>query len=110
MMPWVWLAVAGLLEVVWALALKESHSFTRLGPSVLMVAALAGSMLLLAWAMRSIPIGTAYPVWVGIGALGTAVFGMVWYREPATAARMVFIAMLVASIVGLKVTAGAASE
>ena len=105
-MPWVWLAIAGLLEVVWALALKESQGFSRLGPSLLTMAALAGSLVLLAWAVQAIPIGTAYPVWVGIGALGTAVFGLLWYREPATVARMIFIVMLLGSILGLKLTSG----
>lgn len=103
---WVVLAVAGLLEVVWAIALKQSEGFTRLWPSVVTVVALAGSMVLLALAMQRIPVGTAYPVWVGIGALGTAVIGVMHFREPLTAARAVFLVMLVASIIGLKLTSG----
>lgn len=106
-MPWVCLVVAGLLEVGWAIGLKETHGFTRPVPTILTVLALAASMALLAVAMRSIPVGTAYPVWVGIGALGTAVLGMILYREPATAARIGFIVLLVASIVGIKLTGGA---
>ncbi|MBI1291283.1 QacE family quaternary ammonium compound efflux SMR transporter [bacterium] len=105
-MPWFCLIVAGLLEVGWAIGLKESHGFTRLWPSVATVVGLAASMALLGWSARYIPIGTAYPVWVGIGALGTAVLGMVLYREPVTAARMACMVLLVVSIVGLKLTSG----
>jgi quaternary ammonium compound-resistance protein SugE len=103
---WVLLAVAGLLEVVWAIALKESEGFTRLWPGAVTAVALAGSMVLLALAMQRIPVGTAYPVWVGIGALGTAVVGVLRFGEPLTAARGVFLVMLVASIIGLKLTSG----
>jgi len=109
-MAWLWLIIAGLLEVGWAIGLKETHGFTRLWPSVLTGIALAGSMVLLAWAAREIPIGTAYPIWVGIGALGTAVLGIILYGEPASAARVVFIALLVGSIIGLKVTSGTTSS
>jgi quaternary ammonium compound-resistance protein SugE len=106
-MAWLWLIIAGLLEVGWAIGLKETQGFTRLVPSILTAIALAASMFLLALAAREIPIGTAYPIWVGIGALGTAVLGMYLYGEPASAARIVFIALLVGSIIGLKVTSGA---
>ncbi len=108
-MAWLWLIIAGLLEVGWAIGLKETQGFTRLVPSVLTGIALAGSMFLLALAAREIPIGTAYPIWVGIGALGTAVLGILLYGEPATMARWLFIVLLVGSIIGLKVTSGVAT-
>ncbi len=103
-MPWILLFIAGLLEIVWAAALKSSDGFTRLWPSVLTVVALGGSMVLLALAARTLPLGTAYGVWVGIGATGAAIVGIVMFNEPATAARLFFLVMLVASIVGLKLT------
>ncbi|CAN5440571.1 quaternary ammonium compound efflux SMR transporter SugE [soil metagenome] len=103
-MPWIYLFIAGILEIFWAIALKESDGFSKILPSALMIVGLAGSMVLLAIAMRSIPMGTAYPVWVGIGALGTAAAGMIRYGEPASALRMMLIILLVGSIVGLKLT------
>lgn len=108
-MAWICLVVAGLLEVGWAVGLKETQGFTRPIPTILTLIAFAASMGLLALAMRSIPIGTAYPVWVGIGALGTAILGMILYREPATVARIGFIALLVVSIVGIKLTSAPAA-
>ena len=105
-MSWSWalLVVAGLLEVCWAVGLKYTDGFTRPLPSVLTAAAIAASMLLLARAAREIPIGTAYAVWVGIGALGAAILGAALFREPLGAARVACLVMLVASIVGLKLT------
>lgn len=103
-MPWILLFIAGLLEIVWAAALKSSDGFSRLWPSALTVVALGGSMALLALAARTLPLGTAYGVWVGIGATGAAIVGIVMFDEPATAARLFFLVMLVASIVGLKLT------
>lgn len=103
-MPWIILVVAGLLEVGWAIGLKYTHGFTRLWPSVLTIAAIAASMYLLAVAARTLPIGTAYAVWVGIGAAGTAILGIVLLKEPITAGRAFFLVMLVASIVGLRLT------
>lgn len=103
-MAWLFLVLAGLLEIAWAIGLKESNGFTRLWWSVFTLAALAASMVLLALAVKTLPIGTAYPVWVGIGALGTALLGMWFYEEPATLARGFFILLLVVGIVGLKVT------
>ena len=103
-MAWFALVLAGILEVVWAVGLVYTKGFTRLVPSVVTVVALAGSMWLLAFATRTLPIGTAYPIWVGIGAAGTALLGMALLGEPATAARIACIALVV-SIVGLKVTA-----
>ena len=106
-MTWSWalLVIAGLLEVCWAIGLKYTDGFTRPLPSVLTVGAIVASMLLLARAAREIPIGTAYAVWVGIGALGAAVLGVVLFREPLGAARIACLVMLVAAIVGLKLTA-----
>lgn len=101
---WILLTIAGLLEVGWAIGLKYTEGFTRLVPSLLTLAALAGSMFLLARAATVLPIGTAYGVWVGIGALGAAVLGIFLFQESASPARMVFLALLLISIIGLKVT------
>ena len=101
-MAWVILFVAGLFEVGWAVGLKYTHGFTRLWPTVGTALALALSMGLLGVALRSLPLGTAYAVWTGIGTIGTALLGVVLFREPATAARLVCIALIVAGIVGLK--------
>ena len=101
---WIALVVAGLLEVCWAVGLKYTDGFRRLVPSVLVILAIAVSMFLLSWAARTLPIGTAYAVWVGIGALGAAVLGIVLFKEPVTLARMGFLVMLLVSIVGLKAT------
>lgn len=105
-MAWIALLVAGLLECGWAVGLKYTHGFTKLWPSVLTAIALAGSMWLLAWAAKTIPIGTAYAVWVGIGALGTAILGVLLFKEPVSIARAACLVMLLAAIVGLKFTAG----
>jgi quaternary ammonium compound-resistance protein SugE len=106
-MSWLMLVVAGLLEVVWALGLKYTHGFTRLMPSAITVAAMVASMWLLGTAVKTLPIGTAYAVWVGIGAAGTAVGGMVLLGEPVSAARIGLLLVLLASILGLKLTAPA---
>jgi quaternary ammonium compound-resistance protein SugE len=103
-MAWVYLVLAGLLEVGWAIGLKYTDGFTRPVPSVLTGIAIAASMLLLAIAARTIPIGTAYAVWTGIGAAGAAILGIVLFGEPRSAGRIFFLALLVASIVGLKMT------
>jgi quaternary ammonium compound-resistance protein SugE len=108
-MPWVLLIIAGLLEVCWAVGLKYTEGFTRPLPTVLTVLAIIASMVLLSAAARSLPIGTAYAVWVGIGALGAAILGIVLFREPVTAARLFFLALLLTSIIGLKLTAGSGS-
>ncbi|HLM58992.1 MAG TPA: quaternary ammonium compound efflux SMR transporter SugE [Pyrinomonadaceae bacterium] len=101
-MAWTYLVIAGLLEVAWAVGLKYTEGFTRLWPTVFTVAALAGSMALLALALRELPLGTAYAVWTGIGAVGTAVLGILLFGESAAAARLVCIGLIVAGIVGLK--------
>lgn len=104
-LAWIYLIIAGLLEVCWAIGLKYTDGFTRLGPSIFTLSTLALSMLLLAKAAQSLPIGTAYSVWVGIGSLGAALLGIVLFKEPATFARLGFLALLVISIIGLKATA-----
>lgn len=101
-MAWTYLFIAGLLEIGWAIGLKYTDGFTKLVPSLLTGVALAASMFLLALAARSIPIGTAYAVWVGIGAFGTAVIGIAVLGEPATPLRVVCLALLVISVIGLK--------
>lgn len=103
-MPWIVLVIAGLFEVGWAIGLKYTEGFTRLWPSVGTVAAMVFSVVLLGWAMRSLPVGTAYAVWTGIGAVGTVILGIVLFQEPATAARLLCVAMILAGIVGLKLT------
>ncbi|MBT2382638.1 multidrug efflux SMR transporter [Streptomyces sp. ISL-11] len=105
-MAWILLAVAGLLEVGWSVGMKFTDGFTRLWPSVFTVAGIAASMLLLSQAAKSLPIGTAYGVWVGIGAAGAAALGMLVLGEPATAARIFFIVLLLVAVVGLKATSG----
>jgi quaternary ammonium compound-resistance protein SugE len=105
-MAWILLLVAGLLEVGWSSGMKYTDGFTRLVPSVLTGAGIAASMVLLSYAAKSLPIGTAYGVWVGIGAAGAAVLGMVVLGEPATAARIFFVCLLLVAVVGLKVTSG----
>lgn len=105
-MAWIYVVVAGLLEVAWSIGMKYTHGFTRLWPSVFTGAGIVASMLLLAHAAKTLPIGTAYGVWVGIGAAGAAVLGMVVLGEPATAARIFFVSLLVVAIVGLKLTSG----
>ena len=105
-MAWVLLVIAGLLEVCWAIGLKYTEGFSRPIPTVLTVAAIIASMVLLGVAARSLPIGTAYAVWVGIGALGAAVLGIFLFHEPVTPARVFFLALLLTSIIGLKLTSG----
>ena len=106
-MPWTLLLIAGLLEVCWAIGLKYTEGFTRLVPSVLTVGAMVGSVVLLAIAMKSLPVGTSYAVWVGIGAAGTAILGMALFGEPVNAARLVSLGLVVAGIVGLKLSSPA---
>lgn len=105
MSAWTLLFVAGLLEAGWAVGLKFTDGFTRPLPSVLTIGAIVASMVMLARAARTLPIGTAYAVWVGIGALGAAVIGIAWLGESASPARLFFLALLLVSIVGLKYTA-----
>ncbi|MEX2582725.1 MAG: quaternary ammonium compound efflux SMR transporter SugE [Gemmatimonadota bacterium] len=102
-MPWLLLFFAGLLEICWAIGLKYTGGFTDLRWSIVTLAAIAGSMFLLAHALRTLPVGTAYAVWTGIGAVGTAILGMILFGEPRTAMRFVFIGLIVVGIFGLRV-------
>jgi len=102
MSAWIVLFVAGLLEIAWAVGLKFTEGFSRLWPSVWTIAAMIGSMYLLGIAARGLPIGTAYAVWTGIGAAGTAVIGMLVLGEPRTAARVACIALIIGGVLGLK--------
>lgn len=101
-MAWIYLLVAGVLEIGWAIGLKYSHGFTRLWPSVFTIIAMSASIVLLAIAVRTIPIGTGYAVWTGIGALGTALVGMLVFGEPASAARVTSLLLIVVGVLGLK--------
>jgi quaternary ammonium compound-resistance protein SugE len=102
---WLQLVFAGLLEVCWAIGLKYTEGFTRPLPSLFTLVTLVGSMYLLSKAAQSLPIGTAYAVWVGIGAIGAGVLGIILFKEPITPLRLGFMALLVVSILGLKFTA-----
>lgn len=104
-MPWIFLVIAGVLEAGWAIGLKYSQSFTKPVPSVLTIAGIIASMYLLAVAARTIPIGTAYAVWVGIGTFGAIILGMTFLGEPVKAGRIFFLILLMVSILGLKLTA-----
>jgi quaternary ammonium compound-resistance protein SugE len=101
-MAWVFLVIAGLLEVVWAIGLKYTDGFSRIGPTAITVAAMIASVVLLGIALRELPVGTGYAIWTGIGTIGTAVLGMLLFQEPATALRLASIGLIVAGIVGLK--------
>ena len=101
-MAWVLLVVAGLLEVGWAVGLKYTAGFTRPWPSTFTAACMVASVVLLGVAMKSLPVGTSYAVWVGIGAVGTAILGIVLFAEPATAGRLVSLGLILAGIIGLK--------
>lgn len=102
---WIYLLFAGLLEICWAIGLKYTEGFTRLWPSVFTLVTLAASMYLLAKAANTLPIGTAYAIWVGIGAIGAGILGIVLFKEPVTLPRLAFMGLLVVSIIGLKFTA-----
>ncbi len=101
-MAWILLIIAGLLEVGWAIGLKYTEGFTRLWPSFFTLASMVLSVVLLGVAMKSLPVGTSYAVWVGIGAIGTAILGIVLFAEPATAGRLASLALILAGIIGLK--------
>ncbi len=106
-MSWVYLFLAGMLEIVWAIGLKYTAGFTRLWPSVITIAVAWLSFYLLALAVKTIPVGTGYAIWTGIGAAGVAILGMILFGEPATIARFLFLALIIVGIVGLKLSAGA---
>jgi quaternary ammonium compound-resistance protein SugE len=103
-MAWVYLIVAGLLETGWAIGLKYTDGFRRPVPTLLTVIGIIASMILLGLAARTIPIGTAYAIWVGIGAVGAVVLGIILFDEPRDFARMAFVALLIVSLIGLKLT------
>jgi quaternary ammonium compound-resistance protein SugE len=105
-MAWFYLIVAGLLETGWAIGLKYTEGFTRPLASILTGLAIAASMFLLALAARTIPIGTAYAIWVGIGAVGAVILGIILFDEPRDFARLFFVGLLIASLIGLKLTTG----
>ena len=104
-MSWLILLVAGLLEVVWAVGLKYTHGFSRLTPSIITIASMVVSVALLSWAMKTLPVGTAYAVWTGIGAVGAAIAGIVLLGESASPARIVSLLLIVCGIIGLKLSA-----
>ena len=101
-MAWVYLIAAGLLEIIWAIGLKYTEGFTRLGPTAITVGAMVASVVLLGSALRDLPVGTGYAIWTGIGTVGTAVLGIMLFHEPATALRLASIGLIIAGIVGLK--------
>ena len=109
-MAWIILFVAGLFEIGWAVGLKYTEGFTRPWPTLWTAVALIASMALLGLSLRSLPLGTAYAVWTGIGTVGTAILGIVLFREPATAMRLLCIALILAGIVGLKLATAPAGD
>ncbi|MDF2958433.1 MAG: small multidrug resistance protein [Paenibacillus sp.] len=104
-MAWVYLFLAGLFEVVWAIGIKYTQGFTKLVPTIVTVAGMAVSFFFLSQALKSLPMGTAYAIWTGIGALGTVIIGMIFLGEPREAVRVLFLLCIVGGIVGLKATA-----
>lgn len=103
-MAWVYLFIAGIFEVVWAIGLKHSHGFTKLIPSIVTIGGMMISFYLLALATKTLPIGTAYAVWTGIGALGTVILGIVLFHEPVNLMRVLFLFLILIGIFGLKLT------
>jgi quaternary ammonium compound-resistance protein SugE len=101
-LAWLYLLVAGVFEVVWALGMKYTDGFTKIIPSILTVAAMAVSVVFLSLAVKTLPLGTGYAVWTGIGTVGTAIFGILLFGEPATVARLGCMLLIVAGIIGLK--------
>lgn len=106
-MPWIYLMLAGLLEVVWAIGLKYTEGFTRLWPSVITASAMLASIVLLAMAVKSLPIGTAYAIWTGIGAVGAVILGIVLFGDSASPLRLACVGLVVLGMLGLKLTGGA---
>jgi quaternary ammonium compound-resistance protein SugE len=104
-MAWVYLVIAGLFEITWAIGLKYAEGFTRLVPSIITVVGMILSVVLLGLALRELPVGTGYAVWTGIGTVGAAILGMILFQEPATAVRLGCIALIVLGIIGLKFAA-----
>lgn len=104
-MAWIYLAIAGVLEITWALCLKRSEGFTRPPWGLIAIVTSVASIALLALALRAVPLGTGYAIWTGIGVAGTTIAGMWWFREPATPLRLLFVGLIVISIIGLRLTA-----
>ena len=105
-MSWVILIIAGVFEIAWAIGLKYTNGFSRLWPSVGTLAAMVASVVLLAVAMKELPVGTAYAVWTGVGAIGTALLGIYLFGDSASPARLACLAMIAAGIIGLKIVSG----
>jgi quaternary ammonium compound-resistance protein SugE len=103
-MPWIQLLIAALFEIVWAVGLKYTHGFSRTIPSMITVGGMLGSFCFLSLAVRALPIGTAYAVWTGIGALGTAIFGMIFYHESRDLIRLASIGLILLGVVGLRLS------
>ncbi|AIF48609.1 quaternary ammonium compound efflux SMR transporter SugE [Dyella japonica] len=106
-MPWIYLVLAGLLEIVWAVGLKYTEGFSRLWPSVITGSAMTASVVLLAMAVKTLPIGTAYAIWTGIGAVGAVILGIVLFGDSASPLRLACVGLVVLGMVGLKLTGGA---
>ncbi len=101
-MHWIYLFIAGLFEISWAVGLKFTHGFTHIIPSILTLIGMIASFYFLALALKHLPLGTAYAIWTGIGTIGTVVFGIILFKEPVTAMRLVCIALIISGITGLK--------
>jgi quaternary ammonium compound-resistance protein SugE len=105
-MAWIYLAIAGVFEVVWAIGLKYTEGFTRIYPTIVTIIGMIISFYFLALAVRTLPIGTAYAIWTGIGAVGAIIVGMIVFNEPKDLIRIVFLLFILTGIIGLKVTSG----
>ena len=105
-MAWIILIIAGLFETGWAVGLKYTDGFTKLWPTLWTAVSLALSMGLLGWSLKTLPLGTAYAIWTGIGAVGTVIVGIILFKEPATIARLLCVGLIVAGMVGLKIFSG----
>jgi quaternary ammonium compound-resistance protein SugE len=103
-MAWLYLLIAGIFEVIWAIGLKYSHGFTKLYPSLITLGSMVTSFYLLSLAAKSLPIGTAYAIWTGIGALGAVLLGIILFNEPLNILRIVFLSLILLGILGLKLT------
>ncbi len=101
-MHWIYLFIAGMFEISWAVGLKFTHGFTHIIPSILTVIGMIASFYFLALALKHLPLGTAYAIWTGIGTIGTVVFGIILFKEPVTVMRLVCIALIISGITGLK--------